>query len=64
MKYIKKMHIKGLKNFKDISIEFNKKINILMSENGSRKSNILEDINIVLNQFMVIFILIIIKQIN
>ncbi|EOY4243302.1 hypothetical protein ACP5YK_000629 [Listeria monocytogenes] len=58
------MHIKGLKNFKDISIEFNKKINILMSENGSRKSNILEDINIVLNQFMVIFILIIIKQIN
>ncbi|EAD0157691.1 hypothetical protein AR228_07215, partial [Listeria monocytogenes] len=63
MKYIKKMHIKGLKNFKDISIEFNKKINILMSENGSRKSNILEDINIVLNQqFMVIFILIIIKQ--
>ncbi|EAE6486969.1 hypothetical protein BFS17_14930, partial [Listeria monocytogenes] len=54
MKYIKKMHIKGLKNFKDISIEFNKKINILMSENGSRKSNILEDINIVLNQqFMV-----------
>ncbi|HAC0580768.1 TPA_asm: AAA family ATPase, partial [Listeria monocytogenes] len=57
MKYIKKMHIKGLKNFKDISIEFNKKINILMSENGSRKSNILEDINIVLNQFMVIFIL-------
>ncbi|EAD6954983.1 DUF2813 domain-containing protein, partial [Listeria monocytogenes] len=50
MNHIKRMHIKGLKKFKDIDIEFNEKINILVGENESGKSTILEAINIVLNQ--------------
>ncbi|EAG1620888.1 DUF2813 domain-containing protein [Listeria monocytogenes] len=49
MNHIKRMHIKGLKKFKDIDIEFNEKINILVGENESGKSTILEAINIVLD---------------
>ncbi|MBC1945377.1 AAA family ATPase [Listeria booriae] len=50
MNHIKRMHIHGLKKFKDIDIEFNEKTNILVGENESGKSTILEAINIVLNQ--------------
>ncbi|MBF2599169.1 AAA family ATPase [Listeria seeligeri] len=50
MNHIKKLHIHGLKKFKDFNIEFNEKINILVGANESGKSTILEAINIVLNQ--------------
>ena len=44
------MHIKGLKKFKDIEVNFNKHVNILVGENEAGKSTILEALKIVLNQ--------------
>ncbi|MFC0187633.1 ATP-dependent endonuclease [Fictibacillus aquaticus] len=48
--FIKYMNIKGLKKFKDFSINFNEHINVLIGENEAGKSTILEAIDIVLNQ--------------
>lgn len=50
MSYLKSMHIKGLKKFKDIEVNFNKHVNILVGENEAGKSTILEALKIVLNQ--------------
>ena len=44
------MHIKGLKKFKDIEVNFNEHVNILVGENEAGKSTILEALKIVLNQ--------------
>lgn len=50
MNYIKRMTIEGLKKFENFDIEFDKNINIIIGENESGKSTILEAINICLNQ--------------
>lgn len=50
MKYLKQMKIHGLKKFKDFTIEFNKDTNIIVGDNESGKSTILEAIRIVLSQ--------------
>lgn len=50
MNYIKKLHIEGFKKFDKIDINFNEDKNIIIGENESGKSTILEAINIVLNQ--------------
>lgn len=50
MGYIKRLYIKGLKKFKEMDVIFNENINILIGDNESGKSTILEAINIVLNQ--------------
>lgn len=50
MNYIKKLHIEGFKKFKELEVEFNEHINILVGENEAGKSTILEAIKIVLNQ--------------
>ena len=36
MSYLKSMHIKGLKKFKDIEVNFNKHVNILVGENEAK----------------------------
>lgn len=46
---IKKIKIKNFKKFRDITIEFNPNKNILIGENGTGKSSILQAINIVLS---------------
>ncbi|WP_040206386.1 ATP-dependent nuclease [Neobacillus jeddahensis] len=48
--YVKKLNIKGYKKFSDFTIDFNEHINVLIGENESGKSTILEAIDIVLNQ--------------
>lgn len=50
MNYIKRMTTEGLKKFEHFDIEFDKNINIIIGENESGKSTILEAINICLNQ--------------
>ena len=50
MNYIKTMRIIGFKKFKDIKINFNEHINIIVGENEAGKSTILEAIDIVINQ--------------
>lgn len=50
MNYIKKLHIEGFKKFKELDVEFNEHINILVGENEAGKSTILEAVKIVLNQ--------------
>ncbi len=50
MNNIKKLVIKGLKIFEDFEIEFNNGMNILIGDNESGKSTILEAIDIVLNK--------------
>ena len=50
MNYIKSLTIEGLKKFEHFDIEFDKNINIIIGENESGKSTILEAINICLNQ--------------
>ena len=50
MSCLKSMHIKGLKKFKDIEVNFNDHVNILVGENEAGKSTILEALKIVLNQ--------------
>lgn len=44
------LHLKNFKKFESFDISFNEKINILVGENESGKSTIIEAINIVLNQ--------------
>lgn len=48
--YIDQLIIKGYKKFEKFDIEFNKEINVIIGENESGKSTILEAIDIVLNQ--------------
>lgn len=50
MSYIKKLTIIGFKKFLNLNITFDKSINIIVGENESGKSTILEAINIVINQ--------------
>lgn len=50
MKKIKRMKIFGFKKFKKFSIVFNDDINIIIGDNESGKSTILDAINITLNQ--------------
>lgn len=50
MKYIEKLHIEGLKRFREIDIIFNKNMNVIVGENEAGKTTILEAIKIVLNQ--------------
>lgn len=48
--YISRMKLTGLKKFKEFLIEFNEKENIIVGDNESGKSTILEALNIVLLQ--------------
>lgn len=50
MQYLKRMKIFGFKKFKKFNIEFNKDTNILVGDNESGKSTILDAINLVLTQ--------------
>lgn len=50
MGYIKKLGITGFKRFREFEMQFNSGMNIIVGENESGKSTILEAINIVLNQ--------------
>lgn len=50
IKSIKKIKIRGFKKFKKIDVEFNKKINIIVGDNESGKSTLLEVIDVVLLQ--------------
>lgn len=50
MNYIKSLHIKGFKKFKDLDVQFNEHMNILVGENEAGKSTILDAIKTVLNQ--------------
>lgn len=49
MIYIKKVHIEGYKKFKKIDIDFNERKNLIVGDNGSGKSTILEALNLTLN---------------
>lgn len=49
MIYIKKIHIEGYKKFKNIDIELKEKKNLIVGDNGSGKSTILEALNLALN---------------
>ena len=48
---IKEIRIKGFKKFKNFTMTFNRTTNILVGDNASGKSTILEAINIVINQW-------------
>lgn len=48
--YIEKLKIKGYKIYRDFEISFNKKYSVIIGDNESGKSTILEALNIVLNQ--------------
>ena len=50
MNYIKHLHILGFKKFKELDVDFNEHVNILVGENEAGKSTILDAIKIVLNQ--------------
>ena len=50
MKKIKRMNIIGFKKFKKFNIEFNDDINIIIGDNESGKSTLLEAIDVVLLQ--------------
>ena len=50
MRKLKRMNIIGFKKFKNFKIEFNDDINIIIGDNESGKSTLLEAINITLNQ--------------
>lgn len=50
MIYIEKLYIEGFKKFHKFEIDFNPNMNIIVGENESGKSTILEAIQIVLNQ--------------
>lgn len=50
MSYIKQLSLRGFKKFETLDIVFDKDVNIIVGENESGKSTILEAINIVLNQ--------------
>jgi len=42
MGYIKNLHLIGFKKFKNFSIDFNQAVNILVGENESGKSTVIE----------------------
>ncbi|AYL97173.1 AAA family ATPase [Mucilaginibacter celer] len=44
--YLNKVHLKGYKSIEDVTIDFQKGLNILIGKNGAGKSNLLEMINI------------------
>ncbi len=48
--YIKKIKIKGYKIFQDFEMNFNKEYNVIIGDNESGKSTVLEALDIVLNQ--------------
>ena len=48
---IKQIAIHGYKKFKDFHLVFNDGLNIIISENESGKTTVIEAINIVLNQW-------------
>lgn len=50
MNYIKSLYIEGFKKFNSLNVEFNEHMNILVGENESGKSTILDALKIVLNQ--------------
>ncbi len=50
MGYIKSIYIKGFKKFDKIFVQFNEHMNIIVGENETGKSTILQAIKIVLNQ--------------
>ena len=50
MDHIKSLHIEGFKKFRILDVTFNEHMNILVGENESGKSTILEAIKIVLQQ--------------
>ena len=41
---LKKLHLKNFRNYDDITLEFDKKINIFIGNNAQGKTNILESI--------------------
>lgn len=49
MKYINKIKLHNFKRFKTFSVEFDEKLNLLVGDNESGKSSILEAINLVLS---------------
>lgn len=49
MKYIKKIKLLNFKRFKTFSVDFDEKLNLLVGDNESGKSSILEAINLVLS---------------
>ncbi|MGX7109496.1 ATP-dependent nuclease [Facklamia miroungae] len=50
MAYIEKVYIDGYKKFNDYCVEFNKEMNVLIGENESGKSTIINAIDLVINQ--------------
>lgn len=50
MNNIKKIVIKGFRKFKNFSLDFNDKNNIIIGDNESGKSTLLEAIDLVLNK--------------
>lgn len=50
MSYLKQLSIRGFKKFEKLDVVFDKNVNVIVGENESGKSTILEAINIVLNQ--------------
>lgn len=44
--YLNKVHLKGYKSIEDVTIDFQKGLNILIGKNGAGKSNLLEVINL------------------
>lgn len=61
MIYIRKIRIKGFKQFDNIEIEFNEQKNLLIGDNGSGKSTILEVIDLALNHSVIKFDLSLLK---
>lgn len=47
---IERLKIKGYKRFKDFEMDFNKRFNVIIGDNESGKSTVLEAIDIVMNQ--------------
>lgn len=50
MQYLKRMKIRGFKKFKKFDMNFNEKINIVVGDNESGKSTLLEAIDVVISQ--------------
>ena len=50
MNYIKSLHIEGFKKFKNLDVQFNEHMNIIVGENEAGKSTILDALTTVLNQ--------------
>lgn len=44
--FIKEIHLKNFRNYEDLSVEFNKNVNIFMGANAQGKTNLLESIYI------------------